>query len=132
MPVSSSHDLSNATDVVGWNVFMKEVAHRVDEDLARASPVERLLKLFGHQPQVEALLEGVSRHAAKTLREHLRVAEFAARAHLRAAADGVPRRVRPLNRRAVAHRLSLQSEVDSQGHATAIVGQVVSKVQHGE
>jgi hypothetical protein len=48
MPVSSSHDVSNTTDVVGWNVFVKEVAHRVDEDLPRASPVQRLLKLLGH------------------------------------------------------------------------------------
>src|SRR5689334_12309190 len=105
MPMSSSHDLSNATDVVGWNVFVKEVAHRVDEDLARASPVQRLLELLGHQSQVEPMLEGMSRHAAETLTEHLRVAEFAARTHFRAAADRVPRRVRPLNRRAVAHRL---------------------------
>ena len=105
MPVSSLHDLSNATDVVGWNVFVKEVAHRVDEDLPRASPVQGLLKPFGHESQVEALLERVPRHAAETLREHLCVAEFAARAHLRAAADRVPRRIRPLNRRAVAHRL---------------------------
>jgi histone H3/H4 len=105
VPVGPSHDVANARDVVGWNVLVKEVAHRVDEDLPRASPVQRLLKLLWHESQVEALLEGVSRHAAETLREHLCVAEFAARAHLRAAADGVPRRVRPLNRRAVAHRL---------------------------
>lgn len=103
MPVSSPHHLSDAPDVVGWNAFVKEVAHRIDEDLARASPVQRLLKLLGHQSQVKALLERVSRHAAETLREQLRVAKFAARAHLRAAANGVPRRVRPLNRRAVAH-----------------------------
>lgn len=103
MPVSLSHDLSNATDVVGWNAIVKEVAHRVDENLPRATPVQWLLKLFGHQSEVEALLEGVSRHAAEALREHLRVAELAARAHLRAAANRVPRRVRPLNRRAVAH-----------------------------
>jgi hypothetical protein len=57
MPVSSSHDLSNATDVVGWNVFVKEVAHRVDEDLPRTSPTQRLLKLLGHESEVEALLE---------------------------------------------------------------------------
>src|SRR3970040_2177022 len=99
VPVSSSHDLSNAPDVVGWNVFVKEVAHRIDEDFPRASPVQRLLKLLGHKSQIEALLEWVSRHTAETFREHLRIAEFATRAHFRAAADGGPRRVCPLNRR---------------------------------
>jgi hypothetical protein len=58
MPVSLSHDLSNATAVVGWNVIVKEVAHRVDEDLPRAPPVQWLLELFGHQSEVEAVLEG--------------------------------------------------------------------------
>lgn len=103
MPVSSSHDLSNATDAVGWNVFVKEVAHRVDEDLPRASPVQRLLKLLGHQSQVEPLLEGVPRHAAETLREHLRVAELAARTHLDAASHRIPSCVRPLDGRAITH-----------------------------
>ena len=103
VPVSPSHDVANARDVVGWNVLVKEVAHRVDEDLPRASPVQRLLELFGNESEVEALLERVSRHTAETFREQLRVAELAARAHLRAAPDGIPRRVRPLNRRAVAH-----------------------------
>ena len=47
---------------------------------------------------------GLMLEPAETLREHLRVAEFAARAHFRAATHGVPRRNRPLNSRAVAHR----------------------------
>ena len=33
VPVSTSHDIADAPDVVGWNVFVKEVAHRVDENL---------------------------------------------------------------------------------------------------
>jgi transposase len=50
VPVSSPHDLSNARDVVGWNVFVKEVAHRVDKDLPRASPMQRLIELFRNEP----------------------------------------------------------------------------------
>src|SRR5206468_8046025 len=30
VPVSSPHDVPDARNVVGWNVFVKEVAHRVD------------------------------------------------------------------------------------------------------
>ena len=98
MPVSSSHDLANAPDVVGWNVFVKEIAHRVDEDLPRAPPMKRLIEFFGNEPEVETLFERVSGHTAETLREKLRIAEFAARAHLRAAPDWIPCRIRPLNR----------------------------------
>lgn len=46
VPVSSSHDLPNAPDVVGWNVFVKQVAHRVDEDLLAqgdSGSVERIV-----------------------------------------------------------------------------------------
>jgi hypothetical protein len=64
--------------------------------------VQRLLKLLGHESQVEALLERVSRQR-ETLREHFRVAEFAARAHLRAAPNRVPRGVRRFNGGASAH-----------------------------
>ena len=60
MPVSQSHNVADSSDVVDWNVLVKEVAHRVDEDLPRASPLQRLLKLLGHESQVEALLERVS------------------------------------------------------------------------
>jgi hypothetical protein len=63
VPVSTSHNVADARDVLEWNVLVKEVAHRVDKDLPRASPVQRLLELLGHDSQVEALLERVSRHA---------------------------------------------------------------------
>ena len=66
--------------------------------------MQRLIELLGNESEIEALLKRVSRHTAEAFREQLRVAELAARAHLRATADRVPRRVRPLNRRAVAHR----------------------------
>lgn len=32
VPVSPSHNLADARDVVGGNVLVKEVAHRVDKD----------------------------------------------------------------------------------------------------
>jgi hypothetical protein len=66
--------------------------------------MQRLIEFFGNEPEVETLFERVSRHTAETFCEKLRIAEFAARAHLRAAPHWVPSRIRPLNRRAVAHR----------------------------
>jgi hypothetical protein len=50
--------------------------------------MQRLIKFFGNEPEVETLFERVSGHTAETLREKLRIAEFAARAHLRAARTG--------------------------------------------
>jgi hypothetical protein len=103
VPVGPSHNIADTCDVVGWHVLVKEVTHRVDEDLPRPSPVQRLLQLFGHESQVEALFKRVFGHTSEALGEELRIAEFAARAHLRAAADRVPRRVRPFDGRSVAH-----------------------------
>lgn len=57
VPVGPSHGVANASDLVGWNVLVKEVAHRVDEDLPRAPPVQRLIELFRNQSEIGALLE---------------------------------------------------------------------------
>jgi DNA-binding PadR family transcriptional regulator len=39
VPVSASHDVADPRDEVGWNLLVKEVAHRVDEYLSRTAPV---------------------------------------------------------------------------------------------
>ena len=104
VPVGSSHDVADASDEIGRDVFVEQVAHRVDEDLPRPFPVQRLLQLLGHESEIEALFKRVSGHTAKALSEDLRIAELAAGAHLCAASDRVPSRVGPLNRRPVAHR----------------------------
>jgi len=69
VPVGPSHDIANACDVVGWNILVKEVAHRVDEDFPWASPMQRLIELFGNESEIEALLEWVARHTAETFCE---------------------------------------------------------------
>jgi hypothetical protein len=66
--------------------------------------MQRLLKFLRYESQVEALLERVPWDPAETLSEDLRIAELAARAHLRAAADRVPRRICPFDSGPVAHR----------------------------
>jgi hypothetical protein len=103
VPVSTSHHVAAARDVLVWNVLVKEVAHRVDKNFPWTSPMQWLIEPFGNESEIEPLLERVSRHTAETFREQLRIAEFAARAHLRAAADGVPGCVRPFDCGPVAH-----------------------------
>jgi hypothetical protein len=43
VPASPSHNVADARDVVGWNVLVKEVAHRVDKDLPWPLAAQRLL-----------------------------------------------------------------------------------------
>jgi hypothetical protein len=104
VPVSTSHDVADALDVVEWNVLVKKVAHRVDENLPWASPMQWLIEFFWNESKIEALLERVAWHTPEAFCENLCIAELAARAHLRAASHWIPRRVCPFNRRAIAHR----------------------------
>ena len=43
VPIGPPHDLAHRGDVGGRHVFVKQVAHRVDEDLSRSTPRERLI-----------------------------------------------------------------------------------------
>ena len=95
VPVSPAHDVADAPDVVGWNLFMKEVAHRVDKDLPRPSPMQRLIELLRNESKIEPLLERVPRPISEAFGEHLCVTKLASGANLGASADGVPRGVRP-------------------------------------
>ena len=101
--VGALHHLEDARDVVERDALVEEVAHRVDEDHPRLAPRERQLQPLGPEAQVEALLVGVTGHAAEPLRERLGVAVRAAGRHLVAARDRVPRRVRPLDRARRSH-----------------------------
>ncbi len=103
VPMGAPHDVAHISDEIGRNRLVKEVAHRVDEDFPRSPPVQRLLKFLRDQPQIEALLEWVSRHTPKPFREHLCIAVLAARTNLRAPAHRVPGGICPLDRRTLAH-----------------------------
>ena len=111
VPVGTPHHLANTPDVLGWNVLVEEVAHRVDEYLSRASPMQRLFELLWHESEVEPLFERMPWNTSKAFCECLRVAEFATGTNLGASANGVPSCVGPLDRRAVAHMASLSDSV---------------------
>ena len=94
---------NTSRDELVRDVLVEQVAHRVHEDHPRPAPAQRLLEPLGPQPQVEALLVGVARHAAPALGERLGVAVRAAGRDLRAARHRVPGRLGPLDRAPVSH-----------------------------
>ena len=105
MPVGGGHDPRDAQDVVLRDVFVEEVAHRIDEDHPRPRPTHGLAKLLGNKAEVEAAFVWMPRDPAKPLGEGLGVAVCTPRADLRAAAHGIPSRVGPLDFRTTAHDL---------------------------
>ena len=60
------------------HAFLKQVAHRIDENHSRLAPPQWLSQLFRHQPQVEALLERMPLDAAEPLGKRLGIAVLAA------------------------------------------------------
>lgn len=85
VPVRRSHDLGDQHDVLIWNILVKQVTHRIDEDNLLLRPGEWLRQLVRHQSQVEALLVRMSRHTTKSFSERLGIAMGAPGADLRAA-----------------------------------------------
>ena len=108
VPVSAAHGVAHRRDVLRRHTFVEQVAHRVDEDLPRSTPRERLLQLVVDHTQVEPVFERVSRDPAEALSERFRVTELATRTDLGASTHRVPGRVRPLNGRAVAHMANIR------------------------
>src|SRR5271157_4477827 len=91
MPARLLHHTANLLDVRIRHVFVEKVAHRVDEDHPRFAPAQGIGQLFGHEPQVESLLVGMTRNAPEPLGEGLGVTVRAPGADFRAAPDRVPR-----------------------------------------
>lgn len=82
---------------------MKQIAHRIDENLLGGGAANRIAQFLRHQSQVEAKLEGVSGNTAKTLGKGLGIAVLAARTHLGAAPNRVPGGVGPFDFGIVGH-----------------------------
>lgn len=104
VPIRRQHHPAHLLDELVRNPVVEQVAHRVDENLLRLRPPDGIAQFLRHEAQVEAELEGMAGHTPETLGEGLRVAVDASWADLRAPAHGIPRRVRPLDFRIVAHR----------------------------
>lgn len=97
VPIGEAHDGCDMGDVVLRDVFMKHVAHGIDEDPARGFPLEGIGEFFGDEAEIEAELERVALHSAPTLGEGFRVAVFATGADLGASPHGIPSRISPLD-----------------------------------
>ena len=99
----SLHSVENAVNEICRNVFVKKVTHGIDEDSTGTPPEKRLRKPLRAERKVEALLEGMSRCAPKSLGDSLSVAIIATARDLGAARNWIPRGIRPFNSGLVAH-----------------------------
>ncbi|HEX2714187.1 MAG TPA: cation diffusion facilitator family transporter, partial [Candidatus Acidoferrales bacterium] len=101
----SAHVVVEDQSLADSEHVMREIEsrHRIDEDQARSFPRQGDGQALGPEHEVKALLIGVTGHPAKALSKGLGVAVSAARTHLVAARDRVPRGVRPLDPAVVGH-----------------------------
>ena len=97
VPVSGFHRFENRADVCGRNIFVEKIAHSVDKDKLRASPMFRLINGLRAKGEIESTFERVTFHTAKTLSKALCVTMVATSTHLRATGDWIPCTVGPLN-----------------------------------
>src|SRR6266446_4910613 len=97
VPRCAFHRIEDAIDKFLGNVLVEKIAHGIHEDHARRAPAEWLFQPLRAQGQIEARLEWVTGCTAKPLREALGIAVIASGADLRAAGDGIPGRVSPLD-----------------------------------
>jgi len=86
----AGHDVENFLDEIEGDIFMKEVAHGVDEDGARLFPAEGDIESLGLEGQAEAVAVVGLAHGAEAAGESFGVAVLAAGADFGAAGDGVP------------------------------------------
>src|SRR5690348_5508813 len=94
--------------------MLKQVAHRVDEDQLRHPPGEWFRQLFWHEAQIEALFVRMPFHTAEALGEGFGIAVLTSRADLRAAANGIPGSVGPLDLGVTGHCSSRITPADRQ------------------
>jgi len=78
MPVGRLHGVEHGVDESFGHLLVKEVAHGVDEDAPRLSPLERLGHALRPEREVEAVLKRMPGDAAKPLREALGITKIAA------------------------------------------------------
>ena len=88
------------------DIFVKEIAHGVDENGAGLFPIERYLQSMRVQGELEAVGIVGAAHRLEAAREAFGVAVFAAGTDLRAAGDGVPSGLSPFNLRVLGHATS--------------------------
>lgn len=110
MPVGLQHHGSDRCNIGVRNALVKQIAHGIHEDHARRSPAQGFIQLLGDEPKVEPLLERMTGDAAKAFCERFGVTVGTSGANLRAASNGIPGRIRPLDLRVVTHRMSPESQ----------------------
>src|SRR5687767_3094850 len=100
MAIHFQHDLEYPADECVGNVSVEEIGHAVHEDHPRIFPLRRLTQAllpYAHRKRIRMILGRVydwqmtSVHGGEAaVRERVRIAVVAARAHLRTAGDRIP------------------------------------------
>ena len=57
VPIRILHCIKYAMDVLSWYVLVKQIAHRIDKDELRTSPVLGFLKAFGTKCEIKTRLK---------------------------------------------------------------------------
>jgi len=95
--VSAPHDVEHALNECIGNPLVEQIAHAVDEDPAGSTPAQREIKTVRVKSDVGKLA------SPPALGHSLCVTELAPRGDLRAASDGIPCGVGPLDRAQFPH-----------------------------
>jgi hypothetical protein len=81
VPLGFPHDIEDRPDELQRDVFVKQVAHRVDKDHSGLRPTQGLLQSFWATLKIKATLVRVAWDASEALGKGFGVAMGAARAH---------------------------------------------------
>src|SRR5262249_54853113 len=105
VPMSLMHDVEDSAYVVDRHIFVEQVAHAVDKDGTWPTPAQRKeqqirMKCYGEAVAIPRVL-----HRTETHGKAFGVTVLAAGTDLRAARDGIPSRLSPLDTGSLAHGL---------------------------
>jgi|GEM_PF-4941915 len=98
-----SHHGEHTTDKIKRYVFMKQIAHGINENQSRDLPSQWQLNQVPMQSYSEAVAVPLYAHRLKTLGQALRVAMSAVKTNLRTPADRIPSCLDPLDFRVGCH-----------------------------
>ncbi|HEY6283983.1 MAG TPA: hypothetical protein VIW22_08680, partial [Nitrososphaerales archaeon] len=103
MLMCPAHGVKHGNNEVRWNIFVKQVADRIDKDAPWLLPAEWPIQAIGPAFEVKSLLKVMAWHTANALSEGPGIAPVTPWAHFRAACDGVPACIRPFDTTFVRH-----------------------------
>jgi hypothetical protein len=103
MPVSFVHHIKHFLNKLKRNILVKKIAHRINKDLPRLTPPQRLLKQIRMQSHIEIVPVTGLPHGMKPSRHPMSITVLTSGTDLRAAGHRIPGCISPFNRRVLGH-----------------------------